>query len=66
MRRKSMESNYPYLLNREQASKFIGIDPKSFDKYIRSDNTLKRFMVGTQERFTIEELKKFIESHFVS
>ncbi|KAA8709938.1 helix-turn-helix domain-containing protein [Lactococcus garvieae subsp. garvieae] len=61
-----MESNYPYLLNREQASKFIGIDPKSFDKYIRSDNTLKRFMVGTQERFTIEELKKFIESHFVS
>lgn len=66
MRRKLMESNYPYLLNREQASKFIGIDPKSFDKYIRSDNTLKRFMVGTQERFTIEELKKFIESHFVS
>ena len=66
MRRKSMESNYLYLLNREQASKFIGIDPKSFDKYIRSDNTLKRFMVGTQERFTIEELKKFIESHFVS
>ena len=61
-----MESNYPYLLNREQASKFIGIDPKSFDKYIRSDNTLKRFMVGTQEHFTIEELKKFIESHFVS
>lgn len=61
-----MESNYPYLLNREQASKFIGIDPKSFDKYIRSDNTLKRFMVGTQERFTIEELKKFIESHFAS
>ena len=61
-----MESNYPYLLNREQASKFIGIDPKSFDKYSRSDNTLKRFMVGTQERFTIEELKKFIESHFVS
>lgn len=61
-----MESNYPYLLNREQASKFIGIDPKSFDKYIRSDNTLKRFMVGTQERFTIEELKKFIGSHFVS
>lgn len=61
-----MESNYPYLLNREQASKFIGIDPKSFDKYIRSDNTLKRFMAGTQERFTIEELKKFIESHFVS
>ena len=61
-----MESNYPYLLNREQASKFIGIDPKSFDKYIRTDNTLKRYMVGTQERITIEELKKFIESHFVS
>lgn len=66
MRRKSMENSYPYLLNREQASKFIGIDPKSFDKYIRSNDTLKRFMVGTQERFTIEELKRFIESHFVS
>ena len=47
-------NDYPYLLNREQASKFIGIDPKSFDKYIRSDESLKRFMVGTQERFTIE------------
>lgn len=61
-----MENNYPFLLNREQASKFIGIDPKSFDKYIRSDVSLKRFMVGTQERFTIEELKKFIESHFMN
>ncbi|EAF0603846.1 DNA-binding protein [Listeria monocytogenes] len=49
-----MVSDYPYLLNREQASKFIGIDPKSFDKYIRSNESLKRFMVGTQERFTIE------------
>lgn len=61
-----MENNYPFLLNREQASKFIGIDPKSFDKYIRSDVSLKRFMVGTQERFTIEKLKKFIESHFMN
>ncbi|MGX7012579.1 MerR family transcriptional regulator [Lactococcus cremoris] len=61
-----MENNYPYLLNREQASKFIGIDPKSFDKYIRSNKSLKRFMVGTQERFTIEELKKFIESNYIN
>lgn len=61
-----MENNRSYLLNREQASKFIGVDPKSFDKYIRSNNSLKRFMVGTQERFTVEEIKKFIESHYVS
>lgn len=66
MTRITMENNYPYLLNREQASKFIGIDPKSFDKYIRSNKSLKRFMVGTQERFTIEELKKFIESNYIN
>ena len=40
--------DYPYLLTREQASRFLGIDPKSFDKYIRSHNHLDRFMIGRQ------------------
>lgn len=57
--------DYPYLLTREQASKFLGIDPKSFDKYIRSHNHLDRFMVGRQERFTIESIVRFIESKYV-
>lgn len=35
----------PYLLTREQASKFLGIDPKSFDKYIRASDDLERFMI---------------------
>lgn len=32
--------DYPYLLTREQASRFLGIDPKSFDKYIRPNEEL--------------------------
>ena len=43
--------NFPFLLNREQASKFLGIDPKSFDKYIRNNNDCKCFMIGKQQRF---------------
>jgi hypothetical protein len=35
--------NYPYLLTREQASNFLGIDPVSFDKYIRPHDSLERF-----------------------
>lgn len=54
---------YPYLLNREQASKFLGIDPKSFDKYIRSNETLTRFMIGKHERFTIQSLINFVENN---
>lgn len=54
--------NYPYLLTREQASSFLGIDPKSFDRYIRSHDNLNRFMIGRQERFTIDSLISFIES----
>lgn len=57
--------DYPYLLTREQASRFLGIDPKSFDKYIRSHNNLDRFMIGRQERYTIKSLIEFIESQFV-
>lgn len=58
-----MTKYYPYLLNREQASKFLGIDPKSFDKYIRSNEKLERFMIGKHERFTIQSLISFIENN---
>ena len=44
------KSEFPLLLTREQASNYLGIDPKSFDKYVRSSDDLKRFMVGKQER----------------
>lgn len=55
------KNHLPYLLNREQASNFLGIDPKSFDKYIRQDDKLDRFMLGRQERYTIKSLINFIE-----
>lgn len=55
----------PLLLNREMASSFLGLDPKSFDKYVRSSSELRRFMIGKQERYTIRELEKFIESHSI-
>lgn len=51
---------FPLLLTREQASNFLGVDPKSFDKYIRSSDKLKRFMVGKHERYTVKELTNFI------
>ncbi|RYD11405.1 helix-turn-helix domain-containing protein [Staphylococcus equorum] len=51
---------YPLLLTRDQAANFLGVDPKSFDKYIRSSDKLKRFMVGKHERYTVKELTNFI------
>ena len=56
---------FPLLLTREQASNYLGIDPKSFDKYVRNSDNLKRFMVGKQERYTIQELENFIFKHSV-
>lgn len=58
-----MKNKYNYLLNREQASEFLGIDEKSFDKYVRSSNKLKRFMIGTRERYTRGELIRFISEN---
>lgn len=55
----------PYLLTREQASHFLGIDPKSFDKYVRNHEELKRFMIGRQERYTIKALLNIIEVHSI-
>lgn len=60
-----MKNKYNYLLNREQASEFLGIDEKSFDKYVRSSNKLKRFMIGTRERYTRGELIRFISENLV-
>lgn len=57
--------DYPYLLTREQASRFLGVDPKSFDKYIRPHSGLDRFMIGRQERYTIKSLISFIERQSV-
>ena len=56
---------FPLLLTREMAANFLGVDPKSFDKYIRSSDDLKRFMIGTQERYTIKELETFIVNHSI-
>lgn len=56
---------FPYLLTREQASTFLGIDPKSFDKYIRPHDELDRFLIGKHERYTIKSLIQFIERHSV-
>lgn len=57
--------DYPYLLTREQASRFLGIDPKSFDKYIRPHDKLERFMIGRHERYTMKSLINFIESQSI-
>ena len=57
--------NFPLLLNREQASKFLGIDPKSFDKYIRNHNDCKCFMIGKQQRFLKKHLVEFIEKYSI-
>jgi len=59
------KNKFPLLLTREQASNYLGIDPKSFDKYVRSSDDLKRFMVGKQERYTIRELEIFIGKHSI-
>lgn len=55
----------PYLLTRAQASEFLGIDPKSFDKFIRANDSLKRFMIGRQERYTVDSLLEFIELNLI-
>jgi len=55
----------PLLLTRQQASELLGIDPKSFDKYIRSHPDFQCFMVEKQERYLRSKLLIFIESHCV-
>lgn len=50
------------LLNREEASKYIGIDPKTFDKVFRANPDFKRFPLSDHsERFTIESIEDFIK-----
>lgn len=57
--------DYPYLLTRAQAAKFLGIDPTTFDKYVRPNDSLERFMLGRNERYTKKSLIQFIESHSI-
>lgn len=65
-KRKTLEyEKLPYLLTRELASKYLGVDPKSFDKFIRDNDELKRFMIGRQERYTIKDLNDFISDHSI-
>ena len=59
------KTDYPYLLTREQAAKFLGVDPKSFDRYIRAHDELKRFMVGRHERYTLKSLIRFVHKHSI-
>ncbi|MFU2182295.1 DNA-binding protein [Streptococcus pluranimalium] len=54
-----------YLLTREQAADFLGIDPKSFDKFFRSDDEFKRFMLGKRERYVRKELIEYINKKLV-
>ena len=50
------------LLTREEASKYIGIDPKTFDKVFRANPDCKRFPLSDHsERFTIESIEDFIK-----
>lgn len=50
------------LLTREEASKYIGIDPKTFDKVFRADPDFKRFQLSDHtERFTIKSIEAFID-----
>ncbi|MCL1702427.1 helix-turn-helix domain-containing protein [Lysinibacillus sp. Bpr_S20] len=60
-----ISQEFPYLLTREQAARFLGVDPKSFDKYIRPHSELDRFMIGRHERYTMKSLIQFIETHLV-
>ncbi|MBO0486588.1 helix-turn-helix domain-containing protein [Vagococcus fluvialis] len=59
-------NKYPVLLTRQQAADFLGIDPKSFDKYIRKHPDFQCFMLGKQERFLKSKLIEFIENNCVN
>ncbi|HEM3613571.1 TPA: helix-turn-helix domain-containing protein [Streptococcus suis] len=56
---------YKHLMTREQAADYLGIDPKSFDKYFRANDSLKRFMIGKREKFTRSALIDFVAKNLV-
>lgn len=58
-------SMYTHLMTREQAADYLGIDPKSFDKYFRDNDALQRFMIGKRERFTRSALMDFVAKNLV-
>lgn len=52
------------LLTREQAAKYIGIDPKTFDRVFRQNPNFKRFSLGPHsERFTTASIDEFISTN---
>lgn len=52
------------LLTREQAAKYIGIDPKTFDHVFRQNPNFKRFKLSKHsERFTRHSIDEFITSN---
>ncbi|WHI59338.1 helix-turn-helix domain-containing protein [Mammaliicoccus lentus] len=55
----------PILLTRQQAAEYLGIDPKSFDKYIRNHPDFKSFMIGKNERFVKSKIIEFIEKNCI-
>ncbi len=59
----NLNNKFPILLNRQQASELLGIDPKSFDRYVRNHPDFKCFMVGKQERYIKHQIIQFIKTH---
>lgn len=53
----------PLLLTRKQAADYLGIDPITFDKVFRHNQDFHYFMLGKQQRYTVEELMNFVRSH---
>lgn len=58
-----MSKEYPILLTRQQAAELLGIDPKSFDKYIRNQPDFPCIMIGKHQRFLKTKLLEFLEKH---
>lgn len=48
------------LLSKKQATKMLNIDPRTFDKYIRSNPDFKCILLGKRERYLESELIKYI------
>ncbi|MBL1059186.1 MULTISPECIES: hypothetical protein [Lactobacillus] len=52
------------LLTRKEASAYVGIAEKSFDKAFRANPDFKRFYLSDHvERYTKESIDQFIETH---
>lgn len=54
-----------FLLNRKQAASYLGISVTSFDKSFREEGC-PAFMLGRQERYTVESLQWFVKQRMVT